>query len=195
MEEINVKEIEIASEVGELVDYRIMPNNRVLGPRFGSTFPKVRQALAELDPLAAARELQSGHSLVIEIDGQRVELDDEEVIVQTESRGGLAMASDNGITVAVDTAITPTLRREGIARDLVRRINSMRKDAGLALEDRIELAYVAEALVDEAIQEFSDYISQETLAVSLISGELEQADYRQSERIDENEVVLSLRKS
>jgi isoleucyl-tRNA synthetase len=193
-EEINVKEIEIASEVGELVDYRIMPNNRVLGPRFGSTFPKVRQALAELDPLMAARELQSGRSLVIEIDGQRVELDDEEVIVQTESRGGLAMASDNGITVAVDTAITPALRKEGIARDLVRRINTMRKDAGLALEDRIELAYVAEALVDEAIQEFSDYISQETLAVSLISGELEQADYRQSERIDENEVVLSFRK-
>lgn len=193
-EEINVKEIEIASEVGELVDYRIMPNNRILGPRFGSQFPSVRQALSDVDPLEAARKLQSGHPLALNIEGQRVELDDEEVIVQTESRGGLAVASDKGITVAVDTALTPALQKEGIARDVVRRVNTMRKDAGLALEERIELAWVAEGMVDEAIREFSDYIGQETLALSLIPGELEHADYRQSDRIGENEVVLSFRR-
>jgi isoleucyl-tRNA synthetase len=194
-EEINVKEIDIASEVGELVKYRLLPNNRVLGPRFGSAFPKVRQSLAEVDPLFAARELQSGRSLVLEVDGEPVELDSEDVIIQTESRGGLAVASDKGITVAVDTTLTQTLKQEGIARDLVRRVNTMRKEARLALDDRIDLAYVAEGIVVRAIENYAEYICQETLAVSLMPGEIENADYRQTEIIDENHVSLSLRKA
>jgi isoleucyl-tRNA synthetase len=194
-EEINVKEIDIASEVGELVKYRLLPNNRVLGPRFGSAFPKVRQSLAEVDPLFAARELQSGRTLMLEVDGEPVELHSEDVIIQTESRGGLAVASDKGITVAVDTTLTKSLKQEGIARDLVRRVNTMRKEAGLALDDRIDLTYVAEGIVVGAIEIYADYICQETLAISLTPGEIENADYRQTEIIDENQITLSLRKA
>jgi isoleucyl-tRNA synthetase len=194
-EEINVKEIEIASEVGELVKYRLIPNNRVLGPRFGALFPKVRQALSELDAVFAARELHSGRSLILEVDGSSVSLGGEDVIIQTESRGGLAVASDKGITVAIDTTLTESLKQEGIARDLVRRVNTMRKDAGLALEDRIDLAFAAEGIVSEAIENFGDYICQETLAVSLTAGEIENPVYRQSEIIGENQVILSFRKA
>jgi len=194
-EEINVKEIEIVSEVGELVKYRLIPNNRVLGPRFGALFPKVRQALSELDAVYAAKELESGRSLILEVEGDSISLEREDVVILTESRGGLAVSSDKGITVAIDTNLTESLKQEGIARDLVRRVNTMRKDAGLALDDRIDLAFTAEDIAFEAIENFSEYICQETLAVSLMAGEIENPDYRQSEIIGENQVTLSFRKA
>ena len=192
-EEINVKEIAIVSEVGELVNYKLLPNNRVLGPRLGKHFPRVRVALEQLDPAAAARALQAGQMIAIEVDGQTFELGDEDILVQTESRGGLAVASDKGVTVAVDTELTPSLTREGYARDLVRAINNMRKDAGLEISDRIELAYVAEGETAVAMQEFADYIRQETLAVTLQPGQLAGATYGETVSVGESDVGLMLR--
>ena len=170
-DELNVKEIEVVSEVGELVDYRLLPNNRLLGPRFGADFPRVRQALAALDPARAAAELQETGRLQVELNGSAVTLEAEEVLVQTESRGGLAVASDQGVTVAVDVTITPELEQEGYARDLVRAVNTMRKDAGLEISDRIHLFYLADEAIDAAMKRFADYVKQETLAVTLESGQ------------------------
>ncbi|MFQ5419573.1 MAG: DUF5915 domain-containing protein, partial [Anaerolineae bacterium] len=166
-EEINVKELEVVAEVGELVNYKLMPNNRVLGPKFGKLFPQVRAALMTLDPAVAARILQAGELLMLEVAGKTVTLDSEDVLVQTESRGGLAVASDKGVTVAVDTELTPELVQEGYARDLVRAINTMRKEAGLEISDRIELGYEAGGDVAAALVSFADYVKQETLAVEL----------------------------
>lgn len=194
-EEINVKEIEVVSKVGELVKYKLMPNNRILGPKLGPLFPKVRAALSGLDQAEAAISLQRGESLMVEVDGQTIELTADEVLVQTESRGGLAVASDKGVTVAVDTQLTAELEQEGYARDLVRNINILRKDAGLALDDRIHLTMTAEGEIAEAINNFSDYIQQETLALSLTAGEAGAGDHEQSIQIDGNEVKVWLRKA
>jgi isoleucyl-tRNA synthetase len=193
-EEINVKEIEVVSEVGELVDYKLMPNNRVLGPKYGALFPKVRQALSQLDPAEAARTLHEGGQLSVEVDGQQLLLDNEEVLVQTESRGGLAVASDKGITLAVDTTLTPELVQEGYARDLVRTVNTMRKDAGLELDDRIALYYQAEGDVAQALANFGSYIQQETLATTLEAGKVEDADHQQTLNLEGNAVALGLSK-
>jgi isoleucyl-tRNA synthetase len=167
-EEINVKELEVVSAVGELVNYRLMPNNRVLGPRLGKLFPRLRQALSEVDPAAAARTLQSGEALTVSVDGQEVTLSGDDVLVLTESRGGLAVASDKGITVAVDIELTPALVLEGYARDLVRAVNNLRKEAGLEISDRIEL-YVDsdDADIVAATQNFAEFIQGETLATTL----------------------------
>jgi isoleucyl-tRNA synthetase len=194
-EEINVKEIEVVSEVGELVNYKLMPNNRVLGPKFGKQFPKVRQALMALDPAEAARTLQVGAGLTVEVNGDTVTLTEEDVLVQTESRGGLAVASDKGVTVAVDTELTPELVQEGYARDLVRAINNMRKDAGLEISDRIDLAYQAEGEVAAALNNFGDYVKQETLTLSLTSGELSDSSYNETVKVGDQMVTLSLRKA
>ena len=194
-EEINVKEIEIVSEVGVLVNYKLMPNNRLLGPRFGSQFPKVRDGLIELDAAEAATRLLQGKALVLEVDGQFVELSNEEVLVQTESRGGLAVASDKGITVAVDTRLTPELVQEGHARDLVRLINTMRKDAGLALDDRIHLIYESEGDIAQALVAFTDYIKQETLALSLTAGDPSTGDFERDLLLEGNEIKLALKKA
>ncbi len=194
-EEINVKEIEVVSEVGELVNYKLMPNNRTLGPKFGKQFPKVRQALLALDPAQAARILQSGEVLTVTVDGEPIALTDEDVLVQTESRGGLAVASDKGVTVAVDTELTPALVQEGYARDLVRAINNMRKDAGLEISDRIDLAYTAEADVAAALVNFADYVKQETLTLMLTDGDLGDTTYEETVTVGDQPVTLALRKA
>jgi isoleucyl-tRNA synthetase len=195
-EEINVKEIEVVSEVGELVNYKLMPNNRVLGPKFGKNFPKVRQALMALDPAEAARALQAGETLTLDVAGETVTLDGEDVLVQTESRGGTAVASDKGITVAIDTELTAALLQEGYARDVVRQVNNMRKDAGLEISDRIVLSTRdATGDVATALNSFADYIQQETLATSLQTGALDNALHSQSVTIGEQTITLQLRKA
>ena len=195
-EEINVKEIEVVSEVGELVDYKLLPNNRLLGPKYGADFPRVRQALSELDPGPAVAELQETGSLTITLDDESLTLDREEVLVQTESRGGLAVASDRGVTVAVDVDLTPELVREGYARDLVRTVNTMRKEAGLEIEDRINLYYrePADEEVAAALRDYADYIREETLARALVQGLPEDARHQETVAIGDAEIVLALDK-
>ncbi len=194
-EEINVKEIEVVSEVGELVNYKVLPNNRVLGPKFGQLFPQVRQALAALNPADVARTLQAGKTVKVEVNGQAVALTGEDVLVQTESRGGTAVASDKGVTVAVDTTLTPELEQEGYARDIIRHVNNMRKEAGLEISDRIELGYGAADDVAAAFAHFGDYIAQETLATSLIAGRLTETLYDTAVSVGGQEVWLALRKT
>ncbi len=169
-EEINVKAIEIVSQVGELVNYKLMPNNRMLGPRFGKQFGAVRGALNALNPADAARTLQAGEPLILQIGGEEVSLSAEEVLVQTESRGGTAVASDKGVTVAVDTELTPELTQEGYARDLVRHLNNMRKESGMDISDRINVLWGADGDVAAALNAFAPYIQQEVLALSLNAG-------------------------
>jgi len=166
-EEINVKQLEVVSEVGELVNYKVLPNNRLLGPKLGGDFPAVRQALLALDPAWVAHQLQVAGEVTVMVNGSEIALNAEEVVVQTESKGGLAVASDRGITVAVDTQLTPALRQEGYARDLVRAMNSLRKEVGLEITDRIVLYYEADGEVAEAMRNFAGYIQDETLAVLL----------------------------
>jgi isoleucyl-tRNA synthetase len=191
-EEINVKEIEVVSEVGELVSYRILPNNRQLGPKYGKLFPKIRAALSALDQADAASTLQRGEPLVLDIDGVEITLEGEDVLVQTESRGGLAVASDKGVTVAVDTTLTADLIREGYARDVVRSVNTLRKNAGLALDDRIRLRYQAEGELAESFEQFAAYIKQETLAVQLEASSVQAAAHQDEFVIDGQQIQVGL---
>ncbi len=193
-EEINVKKIDVVSEVGELVRYKLLPNNRLLGPKYGPLFPEVRDRLTELDPAEAARTLQTDESIFLEVDGQQIELSAEEILIQTESRGGLAVASDKGITVAVDTKLTPELIREGYARDLVRTINAMRKDAGFALDDRITITYEAGGILLEAMELFGNYIRQETLALSSSAGVFPEGAYVRDFEIDQHQISIAIKK-
>jgi isoleucyl-tRNA synthetase len=170
-DEINVKEIEIVKEVGELVQYRLLPVNRILGPKYGQLFPGIRRALEAVDADAAVARLHAGQKLALEVDGRTVELAPDEVLIQTQAAGGYAIASERGVTVAVDTAITPELAKEGLARDVVRLIQVLRKKIDLNLDDRIRVSLdTPDEELAEAILAYSDYISEETLATELIAG-------------------------
>jgi len=172
-EELNVKEVTFVEDPGDLVTYRLLPDNRTLGPRFGKRFPAVRAALAQQDPPEAVRRLRAGLPLRLEVEGGEVELAPEEVLVREEPRMGLAVASERGVTIAVETALTPELRAEGLAREVVRRIQNLRKEADFDPDDRIVTRYQAEGELATAIEAWREFIAAETLSVELRSGEPE----------------------
>jgi isoleucyl-tRNA synthetase len=169
-DELNVKQVTFVGDVSDLVTYRLLPDNKVLGPRFGRQFPAVRAALSAQDPLAAVRRLRAKLPLHLEVEGEEMELAPEEVLVREEPQEGLAVASERGVTVAVDAVLTPDLVAEGLAREVVRRAQNLRKEAGFNLDDRIVMTYEAGGELAEAVEMWRDFIKAETLSVELRAG-------------------------
>jgi isoleucyl-tRNA synthetase len=194
-DELNVKSFELVSDPAQLVRYQVLPDNKLLGPRFGAQFPRLRAALAELDPAQVAAQGQKGSPIRLEIDGQTVELSGAEVLVSTHPKEGLAVAADKLLTVAVDAALTPELKAEGLAREIVRRIQSMRKDAGFNIEDRIHTYYLASGVIAGAVVNWSDTLRAETLSTKLEAGEPPQGAYVEQHTIEGQPITLGVLRS
>jgi len=194
-DELNVKALEFAQNETELVTYKLLPENRVLGPKLGQMFPKVRAALAEADPNAAVATLRSGQSLALSVDGQTVELVTGDVIITPQPKSGFAVRAEGEYVVALDTAITPELRREGLAREFVRRVQDLRKTAGFEISDRIATYYIASAELAQAVAEHAAYIQSETLSERLHSGSGPISAASAEDRFDGETLTLALVKA
>ncbi|HEX6678988.1 MAG TPA: isoleucine--tRNA ligase [Actinomycetes bacterium] len=167
-DELNVKQVAFADGEAGLVGYRLVPNFRALGPRFGGQAPAVAAAVRAAEAAALAPRLAAGERVTLEVPGVGpVELGADEVGVVEEPVTGWRVVHEGGASVALDLEVTPELRREGLARDLVRAVQDLRKAAGLAVDDRIELAVKAEDEVAEAVAAHRDYLLGETLATAL----------------------------
>lgn len=182
-DELNVKGLEFVPDVGRLVDYRVLPNNQLLGPKFGSQFPAVRAALSHLGGSIVNDKVSAGEPVMINLDGDQIELSAEEIIVEVQPAADLAVATEKGITVAVDTVISKDLRLEGLAREFVRRVQDLRKQADFNISDRIEVYYLTSDVLEEAIQVHRDYIMNEVLAVLLEEGVPPEDAYSSGEKI------------
>jgi len=166
-DELNVHLLEpLAAVDDELVDFAVKPNFRALGRRFGARTPVVAAAIEAADPAGLAAELRSAGTALVVIDGVPVRLDADDVIVTQSPRSGWAVAADGGETVALDVTITPELRREGMAREVVRLVQDARKSDGLNVSDRIWLRWSTEdAELAAALTEHGAMIAAEVLAV------------------------------
>ncbi|MFQ5575402.1 MAG: isoleucine--tRNA ligase [Anaerolineae bacterium] len=164
LDELNVKAFEFVDEAARLVEYRLLPNSKILGPKFGKQFPAVRQALSAADPAAVLSKLNAGQPVTLAVNGQAVQLAPDEIVVQTHPAEGLAVAAGKTVTVAVETVITEDLAAEGLAREIVRRVQNMRKEAGFNIEDKITLTYQAGGRAARVFDVWADYIKAETLA-------------------------------
>jgi isoleucyl-tRNA synthetase len=194
-DELNVKALEFVKDAARLVSYRILPDNKLLGPRFGARFPALRSALAALDPSVVAAAVQAGESLSLIVDGEAVTLAPQEIVVQTQPLEGLAVAADKLATVAVDTVITPELRAEGLAREVVRRIQDLRKKADFKIEDRITVFYVTEAEELAALLPlWAAYIQAETLATHLVTSLPEAAAVVETQNVDGMLLTLGVKR-
>ena len=196
-DELNVKEVGLAEGEAELVTYRILPVNKTLGPRFGKAFPAVRQALSAADPYEVAAAVAAGQPVSVVVNGEEVALAAEDVLVQAEPLPGFQVTNDpqRGIVVALDTSVTPALRQEGLAREVVRKLQQMRKDAGLELSDRINTTWLTgDEELAAAIGSQAAYIQQETLSLSLENGAPHHAAYSETAEIDEATVALGITK-
>ena len=195
MDELNVKALEFVSEESALVTYRILPDNKLLGPRFGAAFPKLRAALAAADPMRIARAVQAGQPVILQANGMTFELAANEILVQTQAAPGLAVVSDKGITVAVDTVITPELRAEGLAREIVRRVQTMRKSANFSIEDRITTYFVAADELADVMKSWGDYIRAETLTTNLVSDRPPAEAYVEEHTIEGLSILLGVQRN
>jgi isoleucyl-tRNA synthetase len=191
IEELNVKEVGVMDDESEYFDYQVRPNLPVLGPKLGPRVGELQRALASADKASVAKAATAGRP--VELDG--FTLEPSELLITTQGKHGFAAAEDAGYAAVVTTEITPELADEGLARELVRRIQEMRKDAGFDISDRIRLTYDGDADIGRVMQSWRDYIAQETLAESVEASGPPPGAHSEEHDIDGRKVVLGVERS
>jgi isoleucyl-tRNA synthetase len=192
LDELNVKQLLFTDDASSLVTYALKPNLRLLGPRLGARLPDVLKALAAVDSEAWAAKLQGGEPTAVTIDGQTIPLSAEEVGVEARGREGYEVSREGDYLVAVDVTLTDDLIQEGLARELVRRIQSLRKEADFRIEDKITIYYEGDAELTAVMQEYAEYISQETLSAQMIEGEGPEESHRGEFSIEGKSITFHL---
>lgn len=174
-EELNVKTLTFAENLDDLVSYNYKPNLKTLGPKYGKLLKLLREQLPQLGDEVLS-PLRKGETLTLDLEGNEVVLEPEDVLISTEQAADWYCADEEGVQIALSTVLSEELKQEGAARDFVRQVQQLRKEADLDIEDRIQVSYFAEDSVQQAIGEWTEYIQTETLADSL-----ELADSQNSE--------------
>ncbi|HEY7672561.1 MAG TPA: isoleucine--tRNA ligase [Gammaproteobacteria bacterium] len=164
LDELNIKAIELIARDAKLVSYRIKPNLPVLGKRYGKLIPGIREYLSSADGAAIAAGAARGEAHRAVVAGQEVDLEPAMLLIETESATGFACAEDEGYLVGLDTTLDADLRREGLAREIVRAVQDARKEAGFEVSDRIVLGVEGDDAVRMSIKAHRPYIMAETLA-------------------------------
>ena len=194
LEELNVKSLAFVEEP-DLVEYKVEPDPRLLGPKYGALYPKIKGALTSLDTYSLVKKVRSGEKVEVTIEGQRVALLPEEVKIEPLPRGGLAVAEEGGYLVGVTTTLTEELRREGLAREVVRRIQTLRKEADFKIEDTIVTCFEAHPILVEVMEEHGEYIKRETLSTALVQGGAPPGRITKSYSIEGYNITLALKRN
>jgi len=196
--ELNVKELGFAGTAGDLVDVTVFPLPKQLGQKYGRGYPVIRSKFAEMDQRELATCFDAGESVTVAGEEQEYVVEPEDVEVRRTPRAGLAVAEDGGYLVAVTTTLTPELELEGHARELVRRIQQLRKDSDLDISDRIELTLSDTPLLSSLLSAHQDYVVSETLTLDVgfasDVGELAGSE-TVSFSLGEEEVTVGLKKA
>ncbi len=170
-QELNVKTIRLLDFPDVIGEYVIHPLPKQLGQKYKALFPKIRQAILSLDPKEVAHRVLAGEAFAVEVEGQTYTIQPDEVEVRLEPRTGYAVAMEGPYVVALDTALTPELQREGWVREFVHRVQNLRKDAGLELTDRIRVyVHAASPEVREALEGHRTFILNEVLGTDMVEG-------------------------
>lgn len=165
-EEINVKEIKYIQEKDNFVKYEFKPNFKVMGPKYGKHMKRIAAALSELDANHIVDLLHQGKEYFLEIDGSTFKLTEEDLLISIKEKEGFVFEANKDLYVALDTKLTPELVQEGLARELVNKIQFTRKESGLEIMDRINVYYCGDDEIDTVFNTFQDYIQNETLTDS-----------------------------
>ena len=198
LDELNVKRLEIAEQDADLVQYRIKPNLPRLGRRHGRLIPAIRKALEDAPHAlrrAIAGAVAAGGRHRLEAGGETLDLEAEDFLVETTSADGYASAEDGGYLVGLDTRIDDALRREGLARELVRTVQEARKQAGLEVSDRIRLRISGSAEVTAALAAHREYVMEETLSNELLDDGGFGAEHEATHHLEDEHWSIGLARS
>ena len=167
-EELNVKKVVLGAEMKDYVHFEIKPNLPVLGREYGKLIPRIREALAKFNQMELATKVQNGGTEYIEIDDTQIELSSENLLITMQGKDGFAFAGEGEIGVVLDTHITPELKEEGMLREILSKVQNMRKDRGFEVLDRITLYISGNKEVEKIAKKFEDTIKHDTLADKIV---------------------------
>ena len=191
-DELNVKELVFVQDSGSLLGYKVLPNNKILGPKYGADFPKISGALAKLDPNQVAARVNEGSPIPIRVGDEEINLEPDEVLVQTVAAEGLATVDSKLLTVAIETEISDELKEEGLAREMVRRVQDFRKQADFDIADRIKIVYQATPALQSAINTHRQYIMDETLTLEMREGDPARSTFSGTATFEGEEATIGL---
>ena len=166
-DELNIKKVVFTDEVDGFVTYQFKPQLKTLGPKYGKQLGEIRTALSELDGSAAKAQLDANGSLTLKLPSGEISLTADDLLIEAKQKEGFYTLSDRGITVAIDTVLTPELIQEGIVRELISKIQTMRKEAGFNVTDHIAVTLEGTPAVTEVAVHYKNDISGDTLTDSL----------------------------
>ncbi len=191
LDELNIKEYKSAEDATEFISYKLKPQLKTLGPKYGKKLGMITQFLATCDGKAVVEAVQGGGAYVLESDNE-VSLTEEDLQIFTESKSGFISASDRGLTVALNTALTEELIVEGIERELVSKVQALRKEADFEITDRITIYYIAEGKAKSVLA--SGAFKEDVLAVSVVEGNADNANITKEVDINGEKVIIQLLK-
>ena len=170
-EELNVKNIKLGAEMSEYVNFEIKPNLPVLGKEYGKLIPKIKEEIAKKNQMDLANTVKNGGVEYIEIEDTQIGLNSENLLVTMQGKDGFAFSGEGEIGVVLDTTITPELKEEGYVREILSKVQNMRKDKGFEVLDNINLYVTGNEMLENVVKKNEDLIKHDTLAVAVIYGE------------------------
>ncbi|MBP2632691.1 MAG: Isoleucyl-tRNA synthetase, partial [Firmicutes bacterium] len=171
-EELNIKSVEVNANMADYVSYTVKPNSPVLGKTHGKFIPSIRKAIAEMDQMALALKVLNGETLAVEIDDTTIEFNAKNLLISMDGLEGFAFAGEGEVGVVLDTHISEDLRVEGYAREIISKVQTMRKDSSFEVMDKITIYMAGNSLLQDVVNQYKDYIMSETLAVQIIFDEV-----------------------
>ena len=191
-DELNVKEVKFADDVESFISYSFKPQLRTVGPKYGKLLNGIRTALSEIDGTAAMKELRDNGVLVLDIAGNRVELAEEDLLIETAQSEGYVTETDGETSVVLDTNLTPELIQEGFVREIISKVQTMRKEAGFEVMDKIIVYAKDNDKIMDIMKANQDEIKREVLAENIVLGEAE--GYTKEWNINKEAVTLGVSK-
>ena len=170
-EELNVKDIEFREDVSDFVSYNVKPNLKTVGPKYGSILPTINQMLRGGNGTAFVKELKENGSVILEIGDAKVELKEEDLLIETAKSEKYISSQEGDMTVVLDIELTDELIEEGFVRELISKIQNLRKESGFEVQNHIEMYYSDNKKLAEIIEKNKEQIADETLADLVAEGE------------------------
>ena len=168
-DELNVKEVKFADDVESFISYSFKPQLRTVGPKYGKLLGGIRQALTDINGTAAMNELRTNGVLKLDINGNNVELTEEDLLIETAQTEGYVSESDGETSVVLDTNLTPELIEEGFVREIISKIQTMRKEAGFEVMDQITIYHKSDEKVSGIFEQYGDTIKSDVLGVNVVA--------------------------
>ena len=191
-DELNVKEVKFADDVESFISYSFKPQLRTVGPKYGKLLGEIRQALTDINGTAAMNELRTNGVLKLDINGNDVELTEEDLLIETAQTEGYVSESDGETSVVLDTNLTPELIEEGFVREIISKIQTMRKEAGFEVMDKIVVYAHGNEKIQDVMKAHEDEIKSEVLADEMVLGETD--GYVKEWNINKEAVTMGVKK-